>query len=217
MNKLYVQYGCGLVAPNEWLNYDASPTLRIQRIPVLGRLLRNRLNVAFPENVVFGDIVKGLPLADESCDVVYCSHVLEHLALEDFKTALRNTYKILRSGGVFYCVVPDLVFYVREYLAAIDNTSKLWQQDTASVNLLKETYLGIESQPRDIKALVSGIWGHSHHSWMWDEYSLSRELLAHGFKNVKKFGFRDCEADNLLSQVADPGRFSRSIGLNCCK
>ena len=56
--KLYVQYGCGLSAPNEWKNFDVSPTLRFQKIPFIGKLLKNRLNVNFPNNVVYGDIIK---------------------------------------------------------------------------------------------------------------------------------------------------------------
>ncbi|HEX6859864.1 MAG TPA: hypothetical protein VF138_06660, partial [Caulobacteraceae bacterium] len=61
--KLYVQYGCGLSAPDGWLNFDASPTLRLQRLPLVGRLL-TRGRVRFPEAVRYGDITRGLPLAD---------------------------------------------------------------------------------------------------------------------------------------------------------
>ena len=108
MEKLYVQYGCGLSAPKEWQNFDASPTLRLQRLPIFGALLKKQLNVVFPKEVRYGDIVKGLPLKENSCSGIYCSHVLEHLALKDFRTALINTYKILKPGGVFRCLVPDL-------------------------------------------------------------------------------------------------------------
>lgn len=34
---LYVQFGCGLCAPPGWLNFDASPTPRFERLPLLGR------------------------------------------------------------------------------------------------------------------------------------------------------------------------------------
>jgi hypothetical protein len=34
MNNEYVQYGCGYSAPNSWVNFDASPTLRFERIPI---------------------------------------------------------------------------------------------------------------------------------------------------------------------------------------
>ena len=45
MTKIYVQYGCGLSAPKEWINFDVSPTLRIQKTPILGSILKSKLNV----------------------------------------------------------------------------------------------------------------------------------------------------------------------------
>ena len=38
MLKKYVQYGCGFSAPEQWLNFDASPTLRFERLPIIGSL-----------------------------------------------------------------------------------------------------------------------------------------------------------------------------------
>src|SRR4028118_1140902 len=99
MEKTYVQYGCGLWAPKEWINYDVSPTLRIQKIPFIGRLVKRQLNARFPTNVFYGDIVTGLPLRPNSCDGLYCSHTLEHLTLQDFRIALKNSHKILKRGG----------------------------------------------------------------------------------------------------------------------
>jgi hypothetical protein len=58
---LHVQYGCGLSAPPEWENFDASLTLRFQRVPVIGAMLRGRMTVVFPEQVRYGDIVRGYP------------------------------------------------------------------------------------------------------------------------------------------------------------
>ena len=96
MNNEYVQYGCGWSAPINWRNFDASPTLRFERIPIIGKLYTKN-DSRFPQNVEFGDIVSGLPIANNSCKGVYCSHILEHLSLEDFKLALKNTHKI------FFC------------------------------------------------------------------------------------------------------------------
>ncbi len=75
----HVQYGCGHSAPDGWLNYDASFTLRVERFPLGGRFVRKNAQ-RFPANVSFGDIVKGLPVSDASVDGVYASHVLEHLS-----------------------------------------------------------------------------------------------------------------------------------------
>ena len=98
------------------MSFDASPTLRLQRLPVIGKLIGSRLNCVFDDEIKYGDIVKGLPLPDESVDVVFCSHVLEHLALEDFYTAIENTKRLLKSGGTFRAIVPDLRLDVEDYL-----------------------------------------------------------------------------------------------------
>ena len=45
-------------------------------------------------NSEYGDIINGLPLPEKSCKAIYCSHFLEHLSLQDFRTALKNTFAI---------------------------------------------------------------------------------------------------------------------------
>jgi SAM-dependent methyltransferase len=95
----YVQYGCGFTAPENWVNYDASHTLRFERIPLMGRIYTKNKS-RFPENLRYGDIVKGLPDSNDSCDGIYCSHVLEHLSYNEFKISLKNTFTILKPGGI---------------------------------------------------------------------------------------------------------------------
>src|ERR1051326_8391978 len=115
---LYVQYGCGFSAPEGWLNFDASPTLRFERSPLGFLYTRNERR--FPKTVQYGDIIRGLPIPEASCRGLYCSHVLEHLALDDCGTALANSLHYLEPGGVFRIVLPDFAAYVREYT---ENTS----------------------------------------------------------------------------------------------
>ena len=88
---LYVQYGCGLCAPDGWLNFDASPRLQVERIPGLRFVLRRTVGLLFPANARPGDIVAGLPVADRTARGVYCSHVLEHLPRDDLPVALGRT------------------------------------------------------------------------------------------------------------------------------
>src|SRR5437870_3987776 len=102
-----LHYGCGVFEAPGWYNWDASPTLRLQRLPLVGAVFRKWLPPHFPASVHFGDIVHGLPLQPDSCEAIYCCHVLEHLALEDLRSALHNTHRYLKVGGIFRLVVPD--------------------------------------------------------------------------------------------------------------
>jgi len=211
MSKLYVQYGCGLCAPSEWTNFDASPTLRIQQTPMLGWLLRKRLNAIFPRNVKYGDIIKGLPINDNSCDGIYCSHVLEHMALNDFRIALNNTFRLLKANGIFRCVVPDLEWAAKVYLDSLSSGNP-----NASINFINETLLGLNARPRTIKELLGASFGNSHHLWMWDAKSLAHELAQAGFKEIRRCKFNDCN-DSMFKLVEGEGRFRNSVGMECRK
>lgn len=211
MKKIYVNYGCGLSAPEEWINYDASPTLKIQRNPILKALLKNKLNVIFPKNVLYGDIIKGLPIDNNSCDGLYCSHTLEHLALDDFRTSLINSYKVLKKGGIFRCVLPDLEWSAKEYIRNIENTD-----NQASIKFLEDTMLGTRSRQYGLKGIIKTVYGNSNHLWMWDKYSLTKELEMVGFKEIRSCKFNDCE-DPMFKHVENEGRFNNCLAIECRK
>lgn len=48
--------------------------------------------------------IQNTKLPDESHDVIICNHVLEHV--DDFRLALREVFRILRTGGSFICSFP---------------------------------------------------------------------------------------------------------------
>lgn len=212
MSKLYVQYGCGHSAPKEWINFDSSPTLRIQKMPLLGQMLKRQLNTIFPENVRYGDIIKGLPIDENSCDGVYCSHTLEHLSLQDFRVALKNTYKILKKDGVFRCIVPDLEYSARKYIKSLDDGNSLASVEFIGAN----TLLGIEKRSRGLKGLLNSFFGNSHHLWMWDKKSMSEELRKSGFNQIRICSYNDCD-DVMFKHVEEYSRFEYAVSIECIK
>jgi SAM-dependent methyltransferase len=201
----HVQYGCGWSAPKEWTNFDASLTLKWERLTILGRYTKN--SQRFPANVRPGDIVKGLPIPDESCQGVYASHVLEHLALEDFHKALQNTYRILRKAGVFRLVVPDLERSAREYITRLDGG-----EPNANAYFLRETTLGCVNRDRGLIGLAKKLFNTSAHLWMWDETSMTKALQDHGFRQIRRCRFGDCE-DTMFSLVEERGRFENAVAM----
>jgi Methyltransferase domain len=208
MNNIkYVQYGSHFCAPETWRNFDASPTLVFERIPVIGKLYTKN-DSRFPSNVEYGNIVKGLPIPNESCKAVYCSHTLEHLSLEDLRSSLKNTYEILEKGGIFRLVLPDLEYSIKKY---IDD-----QSPYASINLLKELSLGKEKRQKGIFGFLEEWLGNSNHLWMWDFKSLELELKNQNFINIKRSYFGD-SLEPLFKDVENKERWDNCLGIECRK
>ena len=210
INGLFVQYGCGLVAPDGWVNFDASPTLRIQKIPIIGPLITKR-RTAFPKSIQYGNVAKGLPINDNACDGVYASHVLEHLALNDFHAALRETYRILRDEGRFRLIVPDLHDLATEYLSAYSSGDI-----EASHKFMHNSYLGMKARPRNMKARLMAGLGNADHLWMWDRLSMGAALSNAGFQKIREAKFGDSE-EPAFSLVEDKGRFENAIAFEAIK
>ncbi len=203
----YVQFGAGLCGPEGWINFDVSPTLRLQRLPLVGGLFKG-IKPTFPDTVRYGDIVTGLPLGENSCKAIYCSHVLEHLTLSDFRTALANTHRYLSPGGRFRFVLPDLEKLAKDYLAS--------SHIDAAMNFMKDSYLGHPSRPRGFSGLLRSWLGNSSHLWMWDYKSMAAELEKTGFTNIRRAQFGD-SGDPLFNAVEEPRRWESCLGVDCLK
>lgn len=207
MQSSNVQFGCGTCAPTSWLNFDAGPAFVLEkRLPFLKAVLVRRGFPDYPANIRYGDVIKGLPVRPGSADRMYASHVLEHLALEDCRTTLRHVLSYLRPGGVFRFVVPDLAFYMHQYLDSPE-------PGAASV-FMAETYLGEEKGARGLKALPRALFGRSQHLWMWDYKSFAHELESAGYMGIRRAQFGD-SGEEAFAAVEDEGRWRNCLGIEC--
>lgn len=93
--KLYVNLGCGRRYNPDWINIDF---------------------VSSGPDVIQHDLSKGIPLPDDSCEVVYHAAVLEHMRREDALTFLRECNRVLKDGGIVRAGVPDLERLCHLYL-----------------------------------------------------------------------------------------------------
>jgi hypothetical protein len=206
-NSVYVQFGCGLCAPATWRNFDAGPAFWIQRnLPVLKPALLKRGFPDYPRNIEYGDVIKGLPVAPGSAAAVYCSHVLEHLALDEFRITLRHVFTYLAAGGTFRFVLPDLEGLVHSYTASSDAE--------AASRFMSESYLGVDAQGKGASRLLKALFGRSAHLWMWDEKNMARELADAGFTAIRRAQIGD-NPDPRFAEVEDAGRWENCLGMEC--
>jgi len=203
--KDYLQYGSGFAHSPSFLSFDASPTLRFERLPLVGRLYTRNAQ-RFPAEIHFGDIVRGLPVPEARFKGVYCSHILEHLTLGDFRIALRNTQRYLRPGGVFRLVMPDLEHYARTYLA--DGSAD------ASFGFLRSLHMRLEVPRKGFRGFLVEFLGKEQHQWMWDYRSAERELREAGFTDIRRAQFGD-SADPVFSELEVEGRWTNCLGIEC--
>ncbi len=207
MSAQYLQFGCGTCAPGGWRNFDAGPAFLLEkRLPFLRSTLIRQGFPDYPRSIEYGDIIKGLPVRPGSAHAVYCSHVLEHLSLADFRTSLRNVLSYLEPGGVFRLVVPDLEHIARTYL---DNP-----HPDAAPGFMTEAHLGEEHSPRGLRALARALFGRSQHLSMWDYRSMHAELDRAGFTSIRRAACQD-SGDPLFARVENEGRWKDCLGVEC--
>ncbi len=90
--------GCGTTYDDHWINLDL---------------------VSHSSDVIAFDILQTLPVPDSSIDVVYASHLLEHLAPHEVPRFMGELFRILKPSGILRVVVPDLEQIVSEYIRAL--------------------------------------------------------------------------------------------------
>jgi predicted SAM-dependent methyltransferase len=177
-----INVGCGQTPTKGWMNFDNSLSLRLSKLPFLPEILlrvgllgKNQyqfISFARANSIEYGDVTTGLPLPDRSVDVLYTSHMLEHLDQEEAVNFLREARRILRSGGVIRIAVPDISKQVQKYIKSNDADA-----------FISATHL---TQPRPrtmMERLRILLVGTRHHQWMYDGKSLSRLLLKQGFSD----------------------------------
>jgi predicted SAM-dependent methyltransferase len=95
MDKLpYLNLGCGSHFNLQWVNVDFLKT---------------------GDDVIAHNLLEGVPFDDNSFEVVYHSHVLEHFQKNDAPKFIAECYRVLKPGGKIRIAVPDLEQIVNNY------------------------------------------------------------------------------------------------------
>ncbi len=200
MSMTRINIGCGMTPTPGWTNYDNSISVHLARFPLAGRILRgvgflNAQQSDFTDfchkhDIRWAHAVRHIPESASSVDIVYSSHMFEHLDRTEAETFLAEVMRVLRPGGTLRLVLPDLRVRVDAYLSSGDG-----DRFVASLDIC-------QGRPRTLKdRLQAAILGHRGHLWMYDEQSLSGILAKAGFVEV-----RPCKPGE--TTIRDPGSLS---------
>lgn len=104
----YLNLGCGTRFHPDWINVDITPS---------------------SPDVISCDLKRGIPYSGSTFDVVYHSHLLEHLSKQEAPKFIKECYRVLKPHGIIRVVVPDLERIALNYLQALNmalKENKLW-------------------------------------------------------------------------------------------
>ena len=182
MIKLHL--GCGDKIYSDFINCDNSTSLKLSKFISAAKLLYflgiiNNDQLRFikfckKNDIQYCDVTKKLPYNDMSVDVIYTSHVLEHLSSDQCDFFLAEAFRVLKPGGTLRTCLPDLEYHILSYLEHKD----------------ADRFVNEIMMAKPLKSIASKIsvifLGHRHHQWMYDAESFIKKVSAIGFEHVYK-------------------------------
>lgn len=203
---LILNLGCGTrtAAHSDVLNVDWSLNIRIKQSPLLRLAVsplldaRRRARLAqMAGRLLAYDLSNGIPFGSGSVDIVYHSHVLEHLDRPVGARFLTEMRRVLKPGGMCRIVVPDFESACRAYVEDLERCVREPQHAATH----EEFVAGVlEQSVRRAAAGASGrrglaglmeraVLGDARrrgetHQWMYDRISLPHLLQGVGFRDV---------------------------------
>lgn len=198
--------GCGTKTSDrsEIINIDWSAYLRIKNnaffkaaAPLLLSPERLKKLNSLGNNVMVHNLANGIPFENNSIDVVYHSHLFEHLDKPIAYAFLIEIKRVLKSGGILRISVPDMEFLCRQYLQHVDlchqNPAETTHHDAFLEPLIEQSVrreaAGAANQRPLIRWLDNFLFGDARkrgetHQWMYDQFNLSFLLKQAGFHGV---------------------------------
>jgi predicted SAM-dependent methyltransferase len=74
------------------------------------------------------NLLGGLPYADNTFELAYCSHYIEHIPKNEVLNFLQECNRVLKPNGLIRLVLPNFENIAREYIKNIDQGNLLYSE-----------------------------------------------------------------------------------------
>jgi predicted SAM-dependent methyltransferase len=148
-SKIFIHLGCGDINSSEYINVDSRPFPHIHHI----------------HDVSFLPFFK-----DDFADLIYASHILEHIPMENLREVINEWKRVLKKGGILRIGVPDF-----------DTILKIYRENNQSVEEIWRPLMGGQEYPQNF-----------HYSVFNKEY-LTKLFHECGFNKVNEWNPKEVE------------------------
>jgi SAM-dependent methyltransferase len=207
---IMLNLGCGNRTSPAAVNIDWGITLRLKQWGAPAFLMRRlmppdkfRQYQAIPKDIMVHDLARGIPFPDASVDLVYHSHVIEHIDRQHVEGFLAEIYRVLKPGGLHRIVAPDLALAARAYLDHLaaceaDPLPRKAQHDPYVATILEQCVrkeaAGTSQRAPWRRAIENAVLGDARkrgetHQWMYDRFNLGHLLERTGFTGIAARSF----------------------------
>ena len=103
---VFIHLGCGEINSPEFINVDSRPLLHVHHV----------------------HDAQSLPFfSDNFADLIYVSHTLEHIPMEDVVDVLKEWQRVLKPGGILRISVPDFDQIINIYHSNNRSIETIWR------------------------------------------------------------------------------------------
>ena len=136
------------------------------------KILKGFINVDVREMEgvdLIDDVSKLKSITNNSVDLIYACHVLEHFGRHEYMSVLKRWYEVLNDGGILRISVPNFSEIVNQY-----------------------------NKNKDLPKLIGLLYGgqtyeQNYHYYTWDFESIKKDLISIGFKCVDYYDWESTE------------------------
>lgn len=146
MNDVRLHWGCGQRRLDGWVNIDGWRTDATDYVH---------------------DLRVKLPFFDQSVELIFSEHVLEHVEFDVAEKVLTDFFRIMKPGGRVRLIVPDLEKCCRAYL----NIDKTW-------------FTKIDAERLTAGDGLNQIFYSHFHRYIYDYETLALVLRRAGFSSI---------------------------------
>jgi predicted SAM-dependent methyltransferase len=194
-------------AKNFMENYVASTSVRKLHVGCGSNVLPSWLNTDLvPDNAGIAMLNAGepFPIADNTFDYIYSEHLIEHLNFVQQLSFLKESYRILKTGGKIRIATPDFDFLTRLPEKRHEDFEKVyldWSVNTYLKNIPSQI---VDADNRHVYVINNYFrdWGHQ---LIHNKSTISKLLSYAGFRNVQ-FESVGASTDAVLTGIENHGK-----------
>jgi len=135
------------------------------------------------------DIRRGIPYSNNTVDLIYTSHFIEHLTIEECIKFLEECYRVMKNKSVIKIATPDLEILINNY---INNTMNKFNK------IQPKIYSEYETNGLKFSAIT-----FSGHKSIYDYESIENILYNIGFSDIKRTSYNNSRSKIIKEETYD--------------